>query len=225
MSATRKLGVDRIQKPGFDVEAFFDELGIKRQVKHYRPKEIIFCQGDPAKDVLFIRKGRVKRTVVSHAGQEAVVGILGAGDFFGEWCLSEQPVCIATATAMEPTTILVITKEEILRAFHTQHALSDGFISYLLARTARIEEDLIDQLFNTTEKRLARALLRLARYGRSYDHETRIPKVSQQMLAEMIGTTRPRVNYFMNKFRKLGFIEYKGELKVRRSLLNVILRE
>jgi CRP/FNR family transcriptional regulator, cyclic AMP receptor protein len=215
----------RGSKPGFDVESFFEELAIKREVKNYRAKEIIFCQGDSAKDVLYIRKGRVKRTVVSRTGQEAVVGILGSGDFFGEWCLSEQPVCIATATAMEPTTILVISKEEILRAFHTQHALSDGFIAYLLARTVRIEEDLIDQLFNSTEKRLARALLRLARYGHSQDHETRIPKVSQQMLAEMIGTTRPRVNYFMNKFRRLGFIEYNGEFKVRRSLLNVILRE
>ena len=215
----------RSKKPGFDVESFFDELQIKRELKNYRAKEIIFCQGDPAKDVLYIRKGRVKRTVVSRSGQEAVVGILGAGDFFGEWCLSEQPVCIATATAMEPTTILVISKEVILRAFHAQHALSDGFISYLLARTVRIEEDLIDQLFNPTEKRLARALLRLARYGHSQDHETRIPKVSQQMLAEMIGTTRPRVNYFMNKFKRLGFIDYNGELRIRRSLQNVILRE
>jgi CRP/FNR family transcriptional regulator, cyclic AMP receptor protein len=225
MPRTKKLDLDGTKKPGFDVESFFDELEIKRQVRHYQAKEIIFCQGDPAKDVLFIRKGRVKRTVVSRSGQEAVVGILGVGDFFGEWCLSEQPVCIATATAMEPTTILVISKEEILRAFHAKHALSDGFIAYLLARTARIEEDLIDQLFNSTEKRLARALLRLARYGHANDHETQIPKISQQMLAEMIGTTRPRVNYFMNKFRKLGFIEYKGELKIRRSLLNVILRE
>jgi CRP/FNR family transcriptional regulator, cyclic AMP receptor protein len=215
----------QLKKASFDVESFFDLLKIKRQVRQYQKKETIFCQGDPAKDVMFIRKGRVKRTVVSHLGQEAVVGILGPGDFFGEWCLSEQPVCIATATAMEATTILLISKEEILRAFHAQHALSDGFIAYLLARTARIEEDLIDQLFNSTEKRLARALLRLARYGHSENHETRIPKISQQMLAEMIGTTRPRVNYFMNKFRRLGFIDYNGELKVRRSLLNVILRE
>jgi CRP/FNR family transcriptional regulator, cyclic AMP receptor protein len=214
-----------VKKPAFAVEPFFDSLGIVRETKEFRRNQIIFAQGDPARDVLFIRKGRVKRTIVSRSGQEAVVGILGPGDFFGEWCLSEQPVCIATATAMEPTTILVISKEEILRAFHAEHNLSDGFIAYLLARTLRIEEALVDQLFNSTEKRLARALLRLSRYGQQHGLETHIPKVSQQLLAEMIGTTRPRVNYFMNKFRKLGFIDYNGELILRRSLLNVILRE
>jgi CRP/FNR family transcriptional regulator, cyclic AMP receptor protein len=209
----------------FDVEAFFDALGIAKSVKTYRKNQVIFAQGDPAPDVLLIRKGRVKRTVVSRSGKEAIVGILGPGDFFGEWCLSEQPVCIATATAMEPATILVIGKDEMLRALHTEHGLSDRFISYLLAKTVRIEENLIDQLFNSTEKRLARALLRLARYGHQVDHETRIPKVSQQTLAEMIGTTRPHVNYFMNKFRKLGFIDYNGELRIRRSLMNVVLRD
>jgi CRP/FNR family transcriptional regulator, cyclic AMP receptor protein len=210
---------------GFDVEAFFDALAIVKTVRVFRTKQVIFRQGDPAQDVLYIRKGRVKRTVVSRSGKEAVVGILGPGDFFGEWCLSEQPVCIATAAAMEPTTIVRIGRDEILRAFHTEHALSDAFIAYLLQRTARIEEDLIDQLFNSTEKRLARALLRLARYGQHRDHEIRIPKVSQQTLAEMIGTTRTHVNHFMNKFRRLGFIDYNGELRIRRSLLNVILRE
>jgi CRP/FNR family transcriptional regulator, cyclic AMP receptor protein len=213
------------KKKRFDVEAFLDALGIRKSVKTFRRNQVIFLQGDPARDVLFIRKGRVKRTVVSPSGKEAVVGILGPGDFFGEWCLSEQPVCIATATAMEPTVILMIGKEEMLRALHAEHALSDGFIAYLLGRTVRIEEDLIDQLFNSTEKRLARALLRLARYGRHIDQETRIPKVSQQTLAEMIGTTRTHVNYFMNKFRRLGFIDYNGELRIRRSLLNVVLRE
>jgi CRP/FNR family transcriptional regulator, cyclic AMP receptor protein len=211
--------------PGFDVEAFLDALGIVRRVKGFRRDQVIFAQGDPAREVLFIRKGRVKRTVVSPSGKQAIVGILGPGDFFGEWCLSEQPVCIATATAMEPTGIRIIEKEEMLRAFHAQHALSDGFIAYLLGRTMRIEENLIDQLFNSTEKRLARALLRLARYGRDAGQETCIPKVSQQTLADMIGTTRTHVNYFMTKFRKLGFIDYNGELRVRRSLLNVVLRE
>ena len=211
--------------PGFDVEAFLDSIAVVKNVKVFRRDQVIFIQGDPARDVLFIRKGKVKRTVVSRSGKEAVVGILGPGDFFGEWCLSEQPICIATATAMEPTVILTISKEEILRAFHAEHALSDAFIAYLLRRTARIEEDLIDQLFNSTEKRLARALLRLARYGQHNDQETRIPHVSQQTLAEMIGTTRTHVNYFMNKFKKLGFVDYNGELKIRRSLLNVILRE
>jgi CRP/FNR family transcriptional regulator, cyclic AMP receptor protein len=213
------------KKPAFDVESFFRKLGIVRKVKPYRRNEIIFCQGAPAKEVLFVRRGRVKRTVVSRSGKEVVVGILGAGDFFGEWCLSEQPVCIATATAMEATTILVISKEEMLRALHAEHTLSDGFIAYLLGRTARIEEDLIDQLFNSTEKRLARALLRLARYGQRQNGETRIPRVSQETLAEMIGTTRTHVNYFMNKFRKLGFIDYNGELKIYRSLSNVVLRD
>jgi CRP/FNR family transcriptional regulator, cyclic AMP receptor protein len=216
----------RAEKKGeFAVESYFETLKIARAVKGYQKNQVIFAQGDPANEVRFIRKGRVKRTVVSPSGREAVVGILGSGDFFGEWCLSERPICIATATAMEPTSIVVISKEEMLRALHTEHELSDRFIAYLLARTIRVEEDLIDQLFNSTEKRLARALLRLARFGHSTEEETRIPKVSQQMLAEMIGTTRTRVNYFMNKFRKMGFIDYKGELKIRRSLLNVILRE
>jgi len=213
------------EKNRFDVEAFFDAVRLIKNVKTFRRNQIIFHQGDPARDVLFIRKGRVKRTVVSRSGKEAVVGILGPGDFFGEWCLSEQPVCIATATAMEPTTILMIGRDEMLRTLHAQHALSDGFIAYLLARTVRIEENLVDQLFNSTEKRLARALLRLARFGRQVDHETHIPKVSQQTLADMIGTTRTHVNHFMNKFRRLGFIDYNGELRIRRSLLNVILRE
>jgi CRP/FNR family transcriptional regulator, cyclic AMP receptor protein len=213
------------QKNGFDVEAFLADFGIVTNVKTFRRNQVIFVQGDPARNVLFIRKGRVKRTVVSRSGKEAVVGILGPGDFFGEWCLSEQPVCIATATAMEPTTIVMITKAEMLRALHSEHELADGFIAYLLGRTVRIEEDLIDQLFNSTEKRLARALLRLARYGHQYNHETRVPKISQQTLAEMIGTTRTHVNHFMTKFRRLGFIEYKGELRIRRSLMNVVLRD
>ncbi|MGC2331599.1 MAG: Crp/Fnr family transcriptional regulator [Candidatus Acidiferrales bacterium] len=213
------------KKSPFDVEAFLDVLGVAKSVRNYRRNQVIFTQGDPAPDVLFIRKGRVKRTVVSRSGKEVVVGILGPGDFFGEWCLSEQPVCIATATAMEPATILKIGKDEMLRALHTERGLSDRFIAHLLAKTVRIEENLIDQLFNSTEKRLARALLRLARYGHQVDHETRIPKVSQQTLAEMIGTTRPHVNHFMNKFRKLGFIDYNGELRIRRSLTNVILRD
>jgi len=213
------------RRAAFAVESYFDSLGIAREVRAYRKNQIIFRQGDPATEVRFIRRGRVKRTVVSRAGREAVVGILGAGDFFGEWCLSERPICIATATAMEPTTLLVISRREMLRALHTEHALSDGFIAYLLARTVRIEEDLIDQLFNSTERRLARALLRLAKYGHQVEEETHVPKVSQQMLAEMIGTTRTRVNFFMNKFRKLGFIDYNGELRIRRSLLNVVLRD
>jgi CRP-like cAMP-binding protein len=222
-SASQTLPQKSAVPHAFGVEAYFDHLGITKRVKTFRRNQVIFHQGDPARDVLFIRKGRVKRTVVSRSGKQAVVGILGPGDFFGDWCLSEQPVCIATATAMEPATILVIGKEEMLRALHTEHSLSDSFISYLLQRTVRIEEKLIDQLFNSTEKRLARALLRLARYGRHADHETHIPKISQQTLAEMIGTTRTHVNFFMNKFKKLGFVDYSGDLTIRRSLRNVVL--
>ena len=209
----------------FDVESFLDAVRVTKTVKTFRRNQVIFLQGDPACNVLFIRKGRVKRTVVSQSGREAVVGILGAGDFFGEWCLSEQTIFIATATAMEPTTILMISKEEMLRAFHTEHALSDNFIAHLIGKTLRIEEKLVDQLFNSTEKRLARALLRLSRYGRQVDQETHVPKISQQTLAEMVGTTRTHVNYFMNKFRRLGFIDYNGEIRIRRSLLNVVLRD
>jgi CRP/FNR family transcriptional regulator, cyclic AMP receptor protein len=209
----------------FELEAFFDAVGITRTVKTFRENEVIFVQGDPARGVLFIRKGRVKRTVVSRSGKEGVVGILGPGDLLGEWCLSAQPVCMATATAMEPTTLLMISREEMLRALHTERGLLDELIAYLLARAMRMEEDLIDQLFNSTEKRLARALLRLARYGRHCGCETCVPKVSQQTLAEMIGTTRTHVNYFMNKFKKLGFIDYSSDLRIRNSLLNVILRE
>jgi CRP/FNR family transcriptional regulator, cyclic AMP receptor protein len=216
-----KLG----RKSGFDVESYFESLNIIRAVRKFPKNQVIFSQGDIARDVFYLQRGRVKRTVVSRSGKEAVVGILAPGDFFGEWGLSDQPVCIATATAITPAAVLVISKEEILRAFHTEHALADGFISYLLARTMRIEEDLVDQLFNSTEKRLARALLRLARYGHPNGPVTLVPKISQQTLADMIGTTRTHVNYYMNKFRRLGFIEYNGEFKIHRSLLNVILRE
>jgi CRP/FNR family transcriptional regulator, cyclic AMP receptor protein len=213
------------KKKAFDLESFLDAHGIEKHVQAFRRNEVIFVQGDAARDVLFIRKGRVKRTVVSRSGKEAVVGLLGSGDVFGEWCLSEQPVYIATATALEPTTIVRISKEEMLRAFHTEHALAEGFIAYLLGKTLRIEEELVDQLFNSTEKRLARTLLRLARYGREVQSEVRIPKISQQTLAAMIGTTRTHVNYFMHKFRRLGFIDYNGEFRIRRSLLNIILRD
>lgn len=218
------FAVKPVKQDGFNVEAYFDSLGIRKTVKTYRKNQVIFLQGDPARDVLYIRRGRVKRTVVSPAGKEAVVSVLGPGDFFGDWCLSEQPVCVATATAMEAASILTISKADMLRALHSAYTLSDGFIAYLLGRTLRIEEDLIDQLFNSTEKRLARALLRLGRYGERRGNETRIPKVSQQTLADMIGTTRTHVNYFMNKFRRKGFIDYRREIRVRSSLANEILR-
>ena len=214
------------RKPAaFDVESFLTSLGIVAKVKDFRENEIIFSQGDPAKNVFFIRKGSVKRTVVSHSGKEAVVGILGPGDFLGTWCLSDHPIRIAMATAILPTTVLVISKRDMVRALHADHVLSDRFMAYLLARTVRLEENLVDQLFNASEKRLARVLMRLTHYGEHQKFETVMPKVSQQLLAEMIGTTRQQVNSLMNKFRRLGFIDYNGELKIHRSLLGVVLRD
>jgi len=213
------------QKAGFDVESFLTSIGIAAKIKDFRENEIIFSQGDPAKNVLFIRKGSVKRTVVSHSGKEAVVGILGPGDFLGVWCLSDHPIRLTTATAILPTSVLVINKRDMVRALHADRILSDRFIAYLLARTVRVEADLIDQLFNASEKRLARVLMRLTHYGQPQKFGTVMPKVSQQLLAEMIGATRQRVNSLMNKFRRLGFIDYNGELKIHRSLLDVILRD
>ena len=221
MTASTKLR----QQLAFDVESYLASLGIAAKVKDFRENEIIFSQGDPAKEVLFIRKGSVKRTVVSHSGKEAVVAILGKGDFLGTLCLSDHPVRIVTATAILPTSVLVISKQAMVRALHADHVLSDRLIAYLLAQGVRIEEDLIDQLFNPSEKRLARVLMRLTHYGQPQKFETLIPKVSQQLLAEMIGTTRQRVNSLMNKFRRLGFIDYNGQLKVHRSLLSVVLRD
>ena len=185
----------------------------------------IFSQGDDSKNVMYIQKGRVKLSVVNDVGKEAVVAILGPGDFFGEGCLSGQPLRIGTATAIVDTTLLVIKKQEMIRVLHAEHELSDRFISYMLSRSLRTEQDLIDQLFNSTEKRLARTLLLLARYGKEDQPETVVPKVSQEVLAEMIGTTRSRVNLFMNKFKKLGFIHYEGGLQVHSTLLSVLLHD
>jgi CRP/FNR family cyclic AMP-dependent transcriptional regulator len=174
---------------------------------------------------MYIQEGGVKLTVVNETGKEAVVAILGPGDFFGEGCLAGQPICMATATTVAPTAMLFIEKDEMIRALHAEHAFSDRFITYMLTRNIRIEEDLVDQLFNSSEKRLARTLLLLARYGAPGKPEKTLPKVSQEMLAEMIGTTRSRVNFFMNKFRDLGFIEYNGEIRVNNSLLSVVLHD
>jgi CRP/FNR family cyclic AMP-dependent transcriptional regulator len=209
----------------FDVQLFLDSTGLGRTVGKFRRKETVFAQGDPAKNVLYIQEGGVKLTVVNETGKEAVVAILGPGDFFGEGCLAGQSVCMATATAIAPTTVLVIEKNEMIRVLHGEHEFSDRFIAYILARNLRVEEDLIDQLFNSSEKRLARTLLLLARYGAAGQPQKVLAKVSQEMLAEMIGSTRPRVNFFMNKFRKLGFIEYNGQIRVNNSLLSVVLHE
>jgi CRP-like cAMP-binding protein len=190
----------------------------------FRKKQILFRQGEPARQVFYIQEGSIKVAVTSAAGKEAVVAILGPGDFLGEACLVGQPLWIATATAMTAGSALVVEKAEMLRLLHSDHEFSDRFISYMVTRNIRTEEDLIDQLFNSSEKRLARTLLLLARYGQS-NQALELPKVSQTVLAEMIGTTRTRVNFFMNKFKKLGFIEYNGGLKINNSLLSVVLRE
>jgi CRP-like cAMP-binding protein len=213
------------QKFAFDAQAFLDSAGVARKVMEHRSSQKIYSQGDPAKGVKYIQKGGVKLSVVNEVGKEAVVAILGPGDFFGEGCLAGQTVCMATATAVTRTSILFIEKSEMIRVLHAEHAFSDRFISYILARNIRIEEDLIDQLFNSSEKRLARTLLLLARYGKDDQPHGVLRKVSQETLAEMIGTTRSRVNFFMNKFRKLGFIKYNGGLQINTSLLSVVLHE
>ncbi len=213
------------KKPAFDAQAFLDSAGVAKKVAEFRRKETIFSQGDPSTNIMYIQKGGVKLSVVNESGKEAVVAVLGPGDFFGEGCLAGQPIRMGTANAITPTTALVIQKNEVIRVLHAEHARSDRFISFMLARNIRIEEDLIDQLFNSSEKRLARTLLLLARYGKQ-DHPQRVlPKVSQETLAEMIGTTRSRVNFFMNKFRKLGFIKYNGGLQINNSLLSIVLHE
>ncbi len=209
----------------FDLQIFLDTAGAARQIVKFQRGEKIYSQGDPVRGVNYIQKGGVKLTVINESGKEAVVAILSPGDFFGEGCLAGQQVSMGTATAIVPTSILFIEKREMMRALRTEHALSDLFISHMLIRNIRIEEDLIDQLFNSSEKRLARALLLLARYGKDDQPQGVLPKVSQEMLAEMIGTTRSRVNFFMNKFRDLGFIKYNGTLQVNASLLSVVLHD
>jgi CRP/FNR family transcriptional regulator, cyclic AMP receptor protein len=209
----------------FDVKLFLDSAGLGRTVNKFLGKETVFAQGDPAKSVMYIQEGGVKLAVVNKVGKEAVVAMLGPGDFFGEGCIAGQSVCIATAIAVVPTTVLVIEKNEMIRVLHAEHEFSDRFIAYMLARNIRVEADLVDQLFNSSEKRLARALLLLARYGSPGQPQKVLSKVSQEMLAEMIGTTRSRVNFFMNKFRKLGFIKYDGRIHVDSSLMSVVLHE
>ena len=191
----------------------------------FKAKETIFSQGEAGNDVIYIQKGAVRLSVVNQNGKEAVVAVLGPGDFFGEGCLAAQPIRMGTATSIGPTTALVIEKSEMIRVLHHEHEFSDRFISFMLARNIRIEEDLVDQLFNSSEKRLARTLLLLARYGKEDKPQRVLPKVSQEMLAEMVGTTRSRVNFFMNKFRKLGFIKYNGGLQINTSLLSVVLHD
>jgi CRP/FNR family transcriptional regulator, cyclic AMP receptor protein len=232
-TATRRVSIKvrrslqkRIQEvPAFDVNLFLDAAGLGRKIGTFRKKETVFAQGDAAKNVMYIREGGVKLTVVNESGKQAVVAILGPGDFLGEGCLAGQTVCMASATTVAHTTVLIIEKNEMIRVLHGEHEFSDRFIAYMLARNIRVEEDLVDQLFNSTEKRLARTLLLLARYGTPGSPQKVLLKISQEMLAEMIGTTRSRVNFFMNKFRKLGFIQYNGVIQIDNSLLSVVLHE
>jgi len=211
--------------PAFDVSRFLNSTGVARRVIEYRESETIYSQGNPTRGVKYIQKGGVRLSLVNEAGKEAVVAILGPGAFFGEGCLAGQPVCMETATAIVPTSILFIDKAEMIRLLHEEHALSDRFIVHILARNIRFEEDLADQLFNSSEKRLARTLLLLARYGEQDEPQIVIAPISQEVLAKMIGTTRSRVNFFMNKFRKRGFIEYDHEIRINPSLLSVVLHD
>ena len=213
------------KKDSFSAQAFLDSAGVARKIKEFKRGEIVYSQGDAAKSVMYLQEGGVQLSVVNEVGKEAVVAILAPGDFFGEGCLAGQSVRMGTATAITPSTVLVVEKGEMFKVLHQQPALSDRFISFMLARNIRIEEDLIDQLFNSSEKRLARTLLLLARYGKEDKPQGLLPKVSQEMLAEMVGTTRSRVNFFMNKFRKLGFIKYNGGLQINTSLLSVVLHD
>ena len=202
-----------------------DWTGVGLQRIDYTPAAKIFAQGDPATTVMYVEKGAVRLSVLSHAGKEAVVALLDAGHFFGEGCLAGQSQRMATATAIAPSTILAVEKSEMVRQLHAAPPFADRFLRHMLTRNIRIEEDLVDQLFNSTEKRLARTLLLLARFGEPEASHRALPKLSQEVLAEMVGTTRSRVNFFMNKFRKLGFIDYNGDLKVNNSLLSVVLRD
>jgi CRP/FNR family transcriptional regulator, cyclic AMP receptor protein len=219
------LGMQPKKKIAFDAQVFLESVGVSRKVQEFGKKQPIFSQGDAADSVMYVQRGSVKLTVVNESGKEAVVAIFGSGDFFGEGGMAGQTIRMGTATAVVPTTVLIIKKDEMTRVLHAEHELSDRFITYMLARNIRVEADLVDQLFNSTERRLARTLLLLARYGKEGQPERVLQKVSQETLAEMIGTTRSRVNLFMNKFRKLGFIEYNGEIKINKSLLTVVLHE
>ena len=209
----------------FNPEEFLESAGLKRTIVKYPARRAIFSQGDAAADVFYIQDGTIRLSVLSKTGREAVIGMLGKGDFFGEGCLAGQTVRMGSATTSAPSTVLVIEKPEMVRLLHDEPALSDRFIAHVLGRNIRIEQDLVDQLFNSSEKRLARALLLLARYGKDDAPIQSIPGVSQEVLAEIVGTTRSRVNFFMNKFRRLGFIEYDGDITIKKSLLSVVLHD
>ena len=215
-----------LEKPVFDAAAFLASAGLGRRIVQFTPKQAFFSQGDPADSVFYLQKGRARVTVVSQAGKEATITLLTEGDFVGESALTPGGgLRLSTATAITSCTALKITREEMIRVMHEEHEFSDIFLKFLLDRTMRIQADLVDQLFNSSEKRLARILLLMAEFGKPGEPEQYIPKISQETLAEMIGTTRSRVSFFMNRFRKLGFIEYNGRIRVHKSLLNVILHD
>jgi CRP/FNR family transcriptional regulator, cyclic AMP receptor protein len=215
----------RKAKLPFDPKVFLSKVNGGRVISDYRKGKIVYRQGEHADSVFYIQSGKVKTTVVSEQGKEAVVALLGAGDFFGEGCLTGQPLRLSTVSAMTDCVIVRIAKADITRVIHEEPAFAELFISHLLARNSRVEEDLVDQLFNSSEKRLARVLLLLANFGKEGRPEPVIPKISQETLAEMIGTTRSRVSHFMNKFRELGLIDYNGSIEIHSSLLNVVLRD
>jgi len=213
------------QKSTFDPKVFLTKVGQGKMHADYPKNQKVFSQGESADAIYYVQKGKVKLTVVSQQGKEAVIAILGVGDFFGEGCLAGQPVRMSTVTTITESSIVRIDKADTVRVLHDEPAFSELFLHYLLSRNIRIEEDLVDHLFNSSEKRLARVLLLLANFGKEGKPETVIPKMSQETLAEIIGTTRSRVSYFMNKFRKMGFISYNGHLEVHSSLLNVVLHD
>jgi CRP/FNR family transcriptional regulator, cyclic AMP receptor protein len=213
-------------KSNFDPAAFLASAGLSRTIVHLGNKQQAFSQGDRADMVFYIQSGRIKLTVIDKTGKEAIIALLGAGDFLGEECIAAaQPLRVASGTAITACVLLRIERKEMIRALHQEPAFSDIFVSHLLSRNARVQEDLIDHLFNSSEKRLARVLLLLSQFGKDPTPEKVIPKISQEVLAEMVGTTRARVNFFMNRFRKLGFIEYNGEIEVHPSLLNIVLHD
>ena len=209
----------------FDPQAFLSTIDDGRSIASFAKKQTIFAQGDLSDAVFYIQEGRVKLTVVATSGKEATIGILTQGDFFGEGCLAGQPLRMCSATAMADCLVMRIDKKSMIEVLHREHAFSDMFVAYLLTRNIRYEEDLVDQLFNSSEKRLARILLLLAHFGKDGKPQVTIPKISQETLAEMVGTTRSRVNFFMNRFRKLGFVRYNGGLEVHSSLLNIVLHD
>jgi CRP/FNR family cyclic AMP-dependent transcriptional regulator len=227
MEAAPAAASPRVTKTAFNAQAYLESAGVAKTVVQFAQDEVIFAQGDVCEHVMYIQTGGVKLSVLSKTGPEAVVAMLGPEDFFGEGCLAGQPYRMCSATALTPSAILLVRKGRMQQLLHKQHAMSDRFITHMLARNIRIEEDLIDQLFNSSEKRLARTLLLLARYGRQDKPVRVVPRISQETLAEMVGTTRSRVNFFLNKFKRLGFIDYNGELpiKINSSLLSVVLHD